>query len=128
MAGGVLVAGLIVDAARDAIALATAVELGDGVTAQVLTTTGWDTARVAAVPLLAMVAAAVVAGIGSEIFPRWFRWFSAAVLVPLATALTPVGPAGLLGMLGMVWVLVASLMFAADAGRADRTRRFPTSQ
>lgn len=116
VAGGVLGAGLFVDYARDSIALATAAELGDGVTAQVLTTTGWETARIAAVPFLAMVSAAVVAGLGSDVFPGWFRWFSAVMLVPLVLALAPVGPAGLLGLLGTVWVLVASLLLAADPG------------
>ena len=114
VAGGVLAAGLFVDYARDTIALATAAELGDGVTAQVLTTAGWETARILAVPFLAMVAAAVVAGIGSDAFPAEFRWFSVAMLVPLVLAFSPVGPAGLLGLLGTVWVLVASLVLAAD--------------
>ncbi len=84
-------------------------------TAQVLTTTGWETARIAAVPFLAMVAAAVVAGRSSEVFPAWIRWFSVAMLVPLVLALAPVGPAGLRGLLGTVWVLVASLVLAADS-------------
>ncbi|MGY1914440.1 hypothetical protein [Blastococcus sp. SYSU DS0973] len=51
--------------------------LGNGATAQVLLTTGWESARIAAVPSLVMVLAVVV-------------------------ALTPVGPSGLLGFVSGV--------------------------
>jgi hypothetical protein len=114
--GGVLAATLYLTAARDLIAMATAAELGEGLTAQVLTTSGWDAARLLAVPFLTMVVAAVMAGLTHGVFPTWFRWFSTAMLVLLVAALAPVGPAGLLGILGTLWVLVASLVLAAEAG------------
>jgi hypothetical protein len=115
VSGGVVAAGLLTAYAYDALAMATAAELGDGTTAQVLTTSGWETARVLAVPFIVMVAAAVVAGSTPGVLPRWFRWFSAVMLVPLVAALSPVGPAGLLGLSGMLWVLVASLLLAVTA-------------
>lgn len=114
VAGGVLAAGLLVAYARDGIAMATAAELGDGTTAQVLITSGWEAARILAVPFLAMVGAAVVAGFSPGVFPVWFRWFSAVMAVLLLLALAPVGPAGLLGLLGTLWVAVASLLLAAQ--------------
>ncbi|MFD2090726.1 hypothetical protein [Blastococcus deserti] len=113
-AGAVLAAAQWLSFAADGIGLATAADLDDGVTAQVLLTTGWESARIAAVPSLVMVTAAVIAGFGYGLFPRWFRWFSVAMLVPLVVALTPVGPSGLLGFLfGGLWVLVASLLIAS---------------
>jgi hypothetical protein len=115
VSGGVVAATLLTGYAYDALAMATAAELGDGTTAQVLTTSGWETARVLAVPFLAMVAAAMAAGFTPGVLPLWFRWFSGAMLVPLLVALTPVGPAGLLGLSGMLWVLVASLLLAVQA-------------
>ena len=116
MAGAVLTATQWLSFAADGIGLATAAELSSGATAQVLMTTGWESARIAAVPSLVMVTAAVIAGFGYGLFPRWFRWFSAAMLVPLLIALTPMGPAGLLGFLfGGLWVVVTSLLLARDA-------------
>jgi hypothetical protein len=115
VAGGVLGAGLLVSYARNGIAMATAADLGDGTTAQVLVTSDWETARILAVPFLAMVVAAVVAGFSPGVFPVWFRWFSAVMAVLLVLALAPVGPAGLMGLLGSLWVLVASVLLAAQA-------------
>ncbi|WP_448613889.1 hypothetical protein [Modestobacter sp. URMC 112] len=113
VAGAVLAGTLWIDLAAESIALATAADLGDGVTARVLLTAGWESARIGAVPSLVMVTAAVVAGFGYGVFAGWFRWFSALMLVPLVVALAPVGPAGLLGFTsGGLWVLVASLHFA----------------
>lgn len=114
--GAVLTAALYLSEAADGIGLSTAADFDDGVTAQVLVTTGWESARILAVPSLIMVTATVLAGFGYGIFPRWFRWFSAAMLVPLVIALAPVGPAGLLGFFfGGLWVLVTSLFFAMES-------------
>lgn len=113
VAGGVLGAGLLVSYARHGIAMATAAELGDGTTAQVLVTSDWETARILAVPFLAMAVAAVAAGFVPGVCPTWFCWFSAVMAVLLCLALAPVGPAGLMGLLGSVWVLVASVLLAA---------------
>ncbi len=116
VAGAVLAAAQWLSFAADGIGLATAADLDDGVTAQVLLTTGWEGARIAAVPSLVMVTAAVIAGFRFWLFPRWFRWFSVAMLVPLVVALTPIGPSGLLGFLfGGLWVLVTSLLLATEA-------------
>jgi hypothetical protein len=102
--------------AADGIGLATAADLSDGVTAQVLLTTGWESARIAAVPSLVMVTAVVIAGLGYGLFPSWFRWFSTAMLLPLALALTPIGPSGLLGFVfGGLWVLAASVLITVEA-------------
>ncbi len=121
VAGAVLTAAQWLSAAADGIAPATAADLGDGVTAQVLMTSGWESARVAAVPSLVMVTAVVLAGFGYGFFSRWFRWFTAAMLVPLLIALTPLGPAGLLGFLfGGLWVLVTSIHLAMVPGVNDR--------
>ncbi|MGY1724765.1 hypothetical protein [Blastococcus sp. SYSU DS0533] len=115
-AGAVLAAVHWLSFASDGIGLATAAHLGNGAAAQVLLTTGWESARTAAVPSLVMVLAVVVAGFGSGTFPRWFGWFSAATLVPLLVALTPVGPSGLLGLVfGGLWLVVTSLVLARDA-------------
>jgi hypothetical protein len=115
VSGGVVAASLITGYVHAALAMATAADLGDGTTAQVLTTSGWETARVLAVPFLVMVAAAVVAGSTPGVLPPWFRWFSVVMLAPLVVALTPVGPAGVLGLSGMLCVFVASLMLAVEA-------------
>jgi hypothetical protein len=115
VAGGVLGAGLLVSYARHGIAMATAADLGDGTTAQVLITSDWETARILAVPFLAMALAAVVAGFSPGVFPGWFRWFSAVMAVLLVLALAPVGPAGLMGFLGTLWVLVASVLLSVQA-------------
>jgi hypothetical protein len=102
LAGAVLTAAQWLSFAADGIGLATAADLGNGVTAQVLVTTGWESARIAAVPSLVMVTAAVIAGFGYGLCPL--------------VALTPVGPAGLLGFLfGGLWVLVTSLLLARGA-------------
>ncbi|RZU30491.1 hypothetical protein [Blastococcus saxobsidens] len=102
--------------ASDGIGMATAADLGDAVTVQVLLTTGWESARTAAVPTLVMVVAAVVAGLRHGVFPRWFSWFSLAVLAPLLVALTPLGPSGLLGVVfGGLWVLVTSILLAVES-------------
>lgn len=115
-AGAVLAAAQWLALATHGIGLATAADLGNGAAAQVLLTTGWETARTAAVPSLVMVLAVVVAGFGSGCFPRWFSWFSAANLVPLLVALTAVGPSGLLGFVfGGLWLVVASVVLTRDA-------------
>ncbi|MCF6745045.1 hypothetical protein E9529_12300 [Blastococcus sp. KM273128] len=115
-AGAVLAAAQWLAFATDGIGLATAADVGNGATAQVLLTTGWESARTAAVPSLVMVLAVVVAGFGSGCFPRWFSWFSAATLVPLLVALTAVGPSGLLGFVfGGLWLVVASVVLTRDA-------------
>lgn len=128
VAGGILAATLLVLAAGDGISMATAAELGDGTTAQVLVTSGWETARILAVPFLAMVAAAVVAGFTPGTFPTWFRWFSAGMAVLLVLALAPVGPAGLLGLLGTLWVLVASVLLAVRPDRAVHSDQVHSDQ
>ncbi len=116
VAGAVLTAAQWLAFAGDGIGMATAADLGDGVTARVLMTAGWESARTAAVPSLAMVTATVVAGLRYGLFPRWFRGFSAVLLVPLVVALTPIGPSGLLGFVfGGMWLLVASVLLAATA-------------
>ncbi|TFV52886.1 hypothetical protein [Blastococcus sp. TF02A-35] len=115
-AGAVLAGAHWLSLATDGIGLATAADLGDGATAQVLVTTGWESARITAVPSLVMVTAALVAGFGHGCFPRWYRWFTAAVAVPLVVALAPVGPAGLLGFaFGGGWLLVTSLLLTVRA-------------
>ncbi|MGY1835279.1 hypothetical protein ACI79P_09230 [Blastococcus sp. SYSU DS0510] len=122
-AGAVLAAALWLSFAADGIGLATAADLGNGAAAQVLLTTGWESARLAAVPSLVMVLAVVVAGFGSGSFPRWFTWFSAATLVPLLVALTAVGPSGLLGFVfGGLWLVVTSLLLAREAPRGAPAR------
>ena len=101
--------------AADGIGLVTAADLGDGATAQTLMTTGWESARVAAVPSLVMVAAVVTAGLVHDVFPRWFTWIGAATLAPLAVALTTIGPSGLPGFLfGGAWLVVTSVLLAVE--------------
>ena len=114
VAGGVLAAVQSLSLALDGIGLASAADLGNGVAAQVLLTTGWDSARVGAAPLLVMVLAAAIAGFRFGLFPVWFRWVSLAFLVPLVVALAPVGPAGVMGFVGGLWVVTASLLFAFE--------------
>ena len=119
-AGAVLAAALWLSFAADGIGLATAADLGNGVAAQTLVTTGWESARIAAVPSLVMVAAVVVAGLVHGVVPRWFTWVSAATLLPLAIALTPVGPSGLLGFFfGGAWLVATSVLLAAEAPPDD---------
>ena len=114
-AGAVLAAVLWLSFAAHGIGLATAAELGSGAAAQTLVTTGWESARVAAVPSLVMVAAVVTAGLVHGAFPRWFTWASAATLVPLTVALTPIGPSGLLGFFfGGAWLVLASVLLAVE--------------
>lgn len=70
----------------------------------------WSRLHGAAPPL----AAVAVAGLRHHIFPPWFSWLSLAFAVVLLVGLLPVGPAGLLGVTGGLWVVVASLLLAAD--------------
>jgi hypothetical protein len=115
-AGAVLTAALWLSFAADGIGRATAADLGNGAAAQTLITTGWESARLAAVPSLVMGAAVVIAGLVYGSFPRWFSWFSAATLVPLVVALTPIGPSGLLGFFfGGAWLVATSVLLAAEA-------------
>ena len=123
VSGGVLAAAQSLSFAFDGMGLATAADLGNGVAAQVLMTTGWDSARIAAVPWLVMVLAAVIAGTRSGVFPVWFRWVSLAFAVPLVLALAPVGPAGVLGPLGGFWVVTASLVVASEPHHGSRPLR-----
>jgi O-antigen/teichoic acid export membrane protein len=75
----------------------------------------WETARLAGIPVLAMVLAALVVGFRDRELPAWFRWVSVAFLIPLAVALVPaVGPSGGLAVLGTLWVVVASVFFAVE--------------
>lgn len=114
-AGAVLAAVLWLSFAADGIGLVTEADLGDGATAQTLMTTGWESARVAAVPSLVMVAAVVTAGLVHDVFPRWFTWIGAATLAPLAVALTTIGPSGLPGFLfGGAWLVVTSVLLAVE--------------
>jgi hypothetical protein len=113
VSAGAVVAAQGLTFARESIALATAATMGDGVTAQVLLTSGWDTARLIAAPYLPLVAVTALAGFTSGALPRWFTWFSAAMVVLVCLSFSPVGPAGVLGLTGTVWVVVASLYFAA---------------
>jgi hypothetical protein len=114
-AGAVLAAVQWLSFAADGIGLATAADLGNGTAAQTLVTTGWESARVAAVPSLVMVAAVVAAAFAHHLFPRWYAWVSAATLVPLVLALTPIGPSGLLGFFfGGAWLVVTSVLLAVE--------------
>ncbi len=93
----------------------TAGEYTDGQTARMLVVAQWETARLAGVPVLAMVLAALVAGFRGRELPTWFRWLSVVFLIPLVLALVPaVGPSGALALLGTLWVVVASVFFAVE--------------
>jgi hypothetical protein len=113
VAAGAVVAAQVLTFARESIALGTAATLGDGDTARVLLTSGWDTARLIAAPYLPLIAVTALAGLVHRAFPRWFTWFSVAMAGLVCLSFSPVGPAGLLGLTGTVWVVVASLSFAA---------------
>jgi hypothetical protein len=114
-AGAVLAAVLWLSFAADGIGLATAADLGSGAAAQTLVTTGWESARVAAVPSLVMAAAVVTAAFAHRLFPRWYAWVSAATLAPLVVALTPIGPSGLLGFFfGGAWLVITSVLLAVE--------------
>jgi len=113
VSAGAVVAAQGLAFARESIALGTAATLGDGETAQVLLTSGWDTARLIAAPYLPLIAVTALAGFAHGTFSRWFTWFSAAMAVLVCLSFSPVGPAGVLGLTGTVWVVVASLHFAA---------------
>jgi hypothetical protein len=112
-AAGAVVAAQGLTFARESIALGTAATLGDGDTARVLLTSGWDTARLIAAPYLPLIAATALAGLVHGAFARWFSWFSTAMAALVCLSFSPVGPAGLLGLTGTVWVVVASLYVAA---------------
>jgi len=113
VAAGAVVAAQGLAVARESIALGTAATMGDGVTAQVLLTSGWDTARLIAAPYLPLIAVTALAGFVHGAVSRWFAWFSAAMVVLVCLSFSPVGPAGVLGLTGTVWVVVASLYLAA---------------
>lgn len=110
--GGVVGAALLLLTAALAIAEGTAGVYANGEAARTLLVLGWDSARVAAPPYLAMTLAAAVSGIRYHVFPTWLNAVSVIFTAVLGGALLPIGPAGLMGGLGGLWVVVVSLLLA----------------
>jgi hypothetical protein len=92
--------------------MVTAAEYRDAGAARLLILASWDSARVAAAPFAAMLAACALAGIRHGAFPRWLNVLTLVFLALTLVGLLPFGPAGLFGMVGGGWVLIASVYLA----------------
>lgn len=126
--GAIALAVEMVDYGRDTLSAIVAVNHGDVVTASVLMSTTWESARVSVVGSVAMMTGAAVSGWRGTL-PRWFALLSfagavVAVAALVATAL-PVGfleasPAGFLATMSLLWTFPAGLTMAARAAHAGR--------
>ena len=118
--GAIATAIELTEYARTTLASVVVVDNGDAVTAGVLTTLGWESARVLSIGAVAMMAGAGVAGLRGAL-PRWLTVLSllgagGVVVASLATALpdTVVGaaPAGLLAVVSLLWTFPAAFVMA----------------
>ena len=81
---------------------------------------GWNSANIAAPPLIALVAATTLVAVRHRRFPRWFRVFG-VVWTALLVGFLVANMAGMGAGLAMLWVLVASFVLLFDAAPAVET-------
>lgn len=124
--GAIAIAIEFVEYARIALAAVVVVDFGDAATASVVTTLGWEAARVVTAGSVAMMLGAGVAGIRGAL-PRWIAVLAlvgaAGVLgASVATALPQVAigdaPAGLLALVSLIWTFPAAVVMARRGQRA----------
>lgn len=127
-AGAIASALELVEYARITLASVVVVDSGDAVTASVLTTLGWESARVTVVGSVAMMAGAGVAGLRGAL-PRWLTVLAlvgaagvlaATVGTALPDTVLGAAPAGLLALASLLWTFPAAIVLARRDQRARR--------
>ncbi len=111
--GGVVAVALLLVSHSLTLAATELTDYGDDtVLAKVFLTHGWNYFYVVSPPMLALVAAASVAGLRFGALPRWL-----AVLGLVMLVLPFIAGAGLGAMVGLLWVLLASVVLTIRAFR-----------
>lgn len=110
--GGALLVGLGLLLAALSLALAVALESGNGEAALVIGTMEWEFFRLFLAPAIVVTWATAWASIRDAALPAPFAWISAAYAALLTVALIPVFPAGLVAMTFFFWLIVVSLLMA----------------
>ena len=110
--GGALLVGLGLLLAALSLALAVALEGGNGEAALVIGTMEWEFFRLFLAPAIVVTSATAWASIRDAALPTPFAWISAAYAAFLTVALIPVFPAGLMAMTFFFWLILVSLLMA----------------
>lgn len=108
--GGTVLVGLGLLLAAHSVALAVALESGNGEVALVLGSLEWEFFRLFLAPAILVAWAAAWASIRDGALPTPVGWITAAYAALLTVALIPVFPAGLMAMTFFVWLLLVSLL------------------
>ncbi len=117
--GGTVIVGLGLLLAAQSVALAVALESGNGGAALVFGTLEWESFRLFLAPAIVVTWATAWASIREGALPTPVGWITAAYAALLTVALIPVFPAGLMSITFFVWLLLVSLLTAALPQRAS---------
>ena len=117
--GGTVLVGLGLLLAVLSLALAVALEGGNGEAALVFGTMEWEFFRLFLAPAIVVTWATAWASIRDGALPTPVGWITAAYAALLTVALLPVFPAGLMALTFFVWLLLVLLLMAALPQRAS---------
>jgi hypothetical protein len=112
LVGGAMLVGLGLLLAALSLALAVALEGGNGEAALVIGTIEWEFFRLFLPPAIVIAWATTWASIRDRALPAPFGWISAGYAALLTVALIPVFPAGLMAMTFFLWLILVSLLMA----------------